>query len=154
MLFGSTDGFLLFTPSKVRFNTNKPKAYFPDIVVNNARLPDAAILGLGPMVFSHRQNNLEAKFSCNSYLKAENNRYAYRMRGLSDSWVPLPPLQKTVQFFNLPPGKYVLEVKASNSDGIWATRWRRSRSGCVLILWVRGGPIACMRCLSPWPSGL
>ena len=119
MLFGSTDGFLLFTPSKVRFNTNKPKAYFTDIVVNNARLPDAAILGLGPMVFSHRQNNLEAKFSCNSYLKAENNRYAYRMRGLSDSWVPLPPLQKTVQFFNLPPGKYVLEVKASNNDGIW-----------------------------------
>lgn len=122
MLFGSTDGFLMFTPSNVCSNTNKPKAYFTDIVVNNSRLPDSSILGLGPMVFSCRQNNLEARFSCNSYLKAGNNRYAYRMKGLSDSWVMLPPLQKTVQFFNLRPGKYVLEVKASNNDGIWGDK--------------------------------
>lgn len=119
LLFGSTDGFLMFTPSKVRFNTNKPKAYFTDVVVNSSRLPDSSILGLGPMVFPYKQNNLEVRFSCNSYLKAENNRYSYRMKGLSDTWVLLPPLQKTVQFFNLAPGKYVLEVKASNSDGIW-----------------------------------
>ena len=119
MLFGSTDGFLMFTPSKVRFNTNKPKAYFTDVVVNSSRLPESSILGLDPMVFSHKQNNLEVRFSCNSYLKAGNNRYAYRMSGLSNAWVLLPPLQKTVQFFNLPPGKYVLEVKASNNDGIW-----------------------------------
>lgn len=119
MLFGSTDGFLLFTPSKVHFNTLRPKAYLTDVIINDSRLPDSSVMGTAPMVFSHNQNNIEVGFSCNSYLKSENNRYSYRMKGLSDSWVMLPPLQKTVQFFNLPPGKYVLDVKASNNDGVW-----------------------------------
>ncbi|MCD7937708.1 MAG: response regulator, partial [Tannerellaceae bacterium] len=43
----------------------------------------------------------------------------YRMSGLSDKWNYLPPGQKTIQFFDLPAGNYILEVRASNNDGLW-----------------------------------
>ena len=68
---------------------------------------------------SHRQSNLEICFSANSYLDAGKNQYAYRMLGLSERWSLLPRGQKAVQFFNLPAGSYVFEVKAANNDGLW-----------------------------------
>ena len=92
---------------------------------------------------SHRQSNLEIRFSTNSYLDAGKNQYAYRMRGLSDRWQLLPAGQKAVQFFNLPAGSYTLEVRAANNDGIWGDE--------VSTLRFRMAPSPF---LSPWAWGL
>ena len=130
LLFGSTDGFLMFNPGTVRFNSVKPRVYFTDLLVNDRVMPpgakgsplDCSVSAMDEdavLKLSHRQNNIEVRFSCNSYLKSENNRFAYRMKGLSDKWVTLPAMQKAVQFFGLPAGRYVLEVRASNNDGVW-----------------------------------
>lgn len=134
MLFGGTDGFIVFTPGKIRYNDQKPKVFFTDLLINNTTVvPGARNSPLkrsistisyreenGDVIeLSHRQANLEICFSSNSYLDAEKNQYAYRMQGLSDRWSLLPRGQKAVQFFNLPAGDYLFEVRAANNDGLW-----------------------------------
>ena len=134
MLFGGTDGFIMFTPSKIKYNNQKPKVFFTDLLINNERIvsgsknsplkSDISTLsykenGDNKIVLSHKQVNLEICVSANSYLQAERNQYSYRLSGLSDQWNLLPRGQKTIQFFNLPAGKYVLEVMASNNDDLW-----------------------------------
>lgn len=134
MLFGGTDGFILFTPSKIRFNDLKPRVFFTDLLINNRPAEPGArnsplarsistMAGSGEdsevIRLSHRQSNFEIRFAANSYLNAEKNQYSYRMTGLSDRWSLLPQGQQAVQFFNLPAGSYVFEVKAANNDGLW-----------------------------------
>ena len=134
MLFGGTNGFILFTPSKIRYNNQKPRVFFTDLLINNERIdPEAERSPLkkdistlayhgrndNKIVLSHDQSNIEIRVSADSYLEAEKNQYAYRMLGLSDQWNLLPPGQKTIQFFNLPAGNYFFEVKAANNDGLW-----------------------------------
>ena len=163
LLFGGTDGFILFTPPReIRRNTLKPKVFFTDMRINDRSVTPGgkgsplhrAIATMGRpageeacdddlIELSHRQSNLEIRFSTNSYLDAGKNQYAYRMRGLSDRWQLLPAGQKAVQFFNLPAGSYTLEVRAANNDGIWGDE--------VSILRFHMAPSPF---LSPWAWGL
>jgi signal transduction histidine kinase/DNA-binding response OmpR family regulator/ligand-binding sensor domain-containing protein len=117
MLFGGTDGFIIFTPSKIKYNNQKPKVFFTDLLINNKKIIPKA--ENAPLILSHKQSNIEIRVSANSYLHAEKNQYAYRMLGLSDTWNVLPRGQKAIQFFNLPAGNYIFEVKAANNDGLW-----------------------------------
>lgn len=134
MLFGGTDGFILFTPENIKYNDQKPKVFFTDLLINskpvipgakNSPLEKAISTlsyreGKGDVIeLSHRQSNFEIRFSADSYLNAGKNQYAYRLLGLSEQWSLLPQGQKGVQFFNLPAGNYVFEVKAANNDGLW-----------------------------------
>lgn len=134
MLFGGTDGFIMFTPSKIKYNTQKPRVFFTDLLINNERIVpktknsplkrDISAMAYNEnsdnkIILSHKQSNIEICVSTNSYLQAERNQYAYRMSGLSDQWNLLPRGQKTIQFFNLPAGNYIFEVKAANNDDLW-----------------------------------
>lgn len=134
MLFGGTNGFIMFTPSKIKQNNQKPKVFFTDLLINNKRIIpgvknsplkedistwSSSTSNKNKIVLSYKQSNIEIRVSTNSYLQAEKNQYAYRMLGLSDKWYFLPQGQKSVQFFNLPSGKYRFEIKAANNDGLW-----------------------------------
>lgn len=134
MLFGGTDGFIMFTPDKIRYNNQKPKVFFTDLLINNSKIVpeteesplryDISTLSYSKnknnkIILSHKESNIGICVSATSYLHAEKNQYAYRMLGLSDEWNLLPVGQKTIQFFNLPAGNYQFEVKVANNDGLW-----------------------------------
>lgn len=134
MLFGGTDGFIMFAPDKIKHNNQRPKVFFTDLLINNKKIipgtegsplrQDISTLSYSgdknnKIILSHKQSNIGICVSANSYLHAEKNQYAYRMLGLSDEWNLLPMGQKTIQFFNLPAGDYRFEVKAANNDGLW-----------------------------------
>ena len=163
LLFGGTDGFILFSPPReIQRNTLKPRVFFTDMRINDRSVVPGekgaplhrtiATMGRSAgaeacdddlIKLSHRQSNFEIRFSTNSYLDAGKNRYVYRMLGLSDRWLLLPPGQKAVQFFNLPAGNYTLEIRAANNDGLWGDE--------VSTLRFRMAPSPF---LSPWAWGL
>ncbi len=120
LLFGGTDGFIMFSPSDVRMNEQLARPFFTGLKVNN--MPVELDAGT-KLELSHTESNLEIAFSSNSYLYSEKNRFAYRIvGGASELWSFLPPGQKVVQLFGIPPGKYRFELKAANNDGLWGTR--------------------------------
>jgi signal transduction histidine kinase/DNA-binding response OmpR family regulator/ligand-binding sensor domain-containing protein len=119
LLFGGTDGFILFRPGDLRLNTHLPKVFFTDLRINDKHVPTEWYTAQeSPMKLGHKQSNVYVSFSSDSYLQSWNNRYSCRLRGLSDEWITLPPGQKSISYFNLSPGTYVFEVKASNNDGV------------------------------------
>lgn len=135
MLFGGTNGFIMFTPSKIKQNRQKPKVFFTDLLINNKKIipseenspliKDISTMSYSEendnkILLSHKQSNIEIRVSTNSYLQAEKNQYTYRMIGLSDKWHLLAKGQKSVQFFNLPSGDYKFQIKAANNDGVWS----------------------------------
>ena len=136
MLFGGTDGFIMFDPSKIGSNTHLASPFFVSLKINNELISasdassplskDVSAIGNhetdGCVVLSHRQANFEIFFSSDSYQDADKNRYAYRMKGFSDNWYVLPLGQRSVAFYDIPPGKYVFELKAANGDGLWGDK--------------------------------
>jgi Signal transduction histidine kinase len=138
MLFGGTNGFLLFDPAYLDKNLQKPKVFFTGFLVNNKLVkPDdgSSILTKDISSLSNQkkdrirlsssQSNVEIKFSANSYLSADKNQFAYRMLGLGEEWQISHSNQKSVQFLNLPGGDYTFEIKASNNDGQWSDQISR-----------------------------
>lgn len=134
MLFGGTNGFIMFTPAEIKYNNQKPHVFFTDLLINNNKVipgtkdspleKDISVLNYSQdnnnkIVLSHKQSNIEIRFSSNSYLQTDKNQYVYKMSGLSEEWYILPQGQKSVQFFNLPAGKYIFQIKAANNDGVW-----------------------------------
>jgi signal transduction histidine kinase/ligand-binding sensor domain-containing protein/DNA-binding response OmpR family regulator len=132
MLFGGTNGFILFDPGYLNKNPQKPKAFFTGFSINNNQVSanskdsplskDISMLAgrvKEKIWLSSKQSNIEIRFSSNSYLSADKNKFAYRMLGLSEKWVTTGSAQRSVHFFNLPSGNYTFEIKAANNDGLW-----------------------------------
>lgn len=138
MLFGGTSGFVLFDPSYLNKNPQKPKVFFTGLFVNNKQITiqeensplvkDISSLSnekQNRIKLKSDQSNVEIRFSANSYLSADKNQFAYRMKGLDDKWQTLNTKQKSIQFLNLPSGDYTFEIKASNNDGVWSDKISR-----------------------------
>ncbi len=132
LFFGGTNGFLLFDPTYAEKNPQKPRVFFTSFLVNNTEV--TARSASSPLSkdisslsnrreerirLSSNESNIEIRFSANSYLAADKNQFAYRMRGISDNWTVINTANKSVQFFNLSSGDYTFEIKASNNDGLW-----------------------------------
>lgn len=134
LVFGGTDGFLIFNPQKFKINPQKPKVYFTDLKINDravapgkkdSPLKEAVSVmdgNRGVISLGHRQSSIEIGFCSNSYLNPQRNRFAYRMVGISDKWTLLPSGQTAVRFANLSPGRYRFEMRCANCDGVWGDR--------------------------------
>lgn len=138
MLFGGTNGFILFDPGYLNKNPQKPRVFFTGFSINNNQITtnskdsplskDISILAgqaKEKIRLSSEQSNIEIRFSSNSYLSADKNQFAYRMLGLGDKWVPVNSSQRSVHFFNLPSGDYTFEIKSANNDGLWGNEVSR-----------------------------
>ncbi|MDR1371103.1 MAG: response regulator [Dysgonamonadaceae bacterium] len=139
MLFGGTNGFVIFNPSKMRINKQLPKVFLSKFLIDNREvvpggekspLPkDISVLTSTGKIqdksqfkLSHKQTNIGFQFASNSYLENNKNQYACRLSGISDEWQVLPIGQSYIQYSNLPPGSYTFEVKAANNDGVWGEK--------------------------------
>ncbi len=71
------------------------------------------------VVFNHHQNDLTFGFVGLHYAAPEENRYNYRLRPYDQDWRGETG-DRRATYTNLQPGSYTFEVKASNSDGVWA----------------------------------
>jgi ligand-binding sensor domain-containing protein len=139
MLFGGTNGFIVFNPAKIRTNQQLPKVFLSGFFINNKKImpetedsplpKDISVLTFmeesnqkPQFSLSHKQTNIGIEFSSNSYLEPLKNRFSCRLSGISKEWQILPPGQHYVQYANLSPGIYTFEVKAANNDGIWSEK--------------------------------
>jgi signal transduction histidine kinase/ligand-binding sensor domain-containing protein/DNA-binding response OmpR family regulator len=139
MLFGGTNGFIVFNPAKIRVNQQRPEVFLSGFFINNKKITtetensplpkDISMLASTGKIkekpqfsLSYKQTNIGIEFSSNSYLEPLKNRFASKLSGISSEWQILPPGQHNIQYSSLPPGLYVFEIKAANNDGIWGEK--------------------------------
>jgi signal transduction histidine kinase/ligand-binding sensor domain-containing protein/AraC-like DNA-binding protein len=128
LFFGGSNGFTCFQPATIRRNPLPPLPMLTSIAVNHEELKPAAqnsLLNKSIKSTSHinlkaRENSLTLSFVANNYLQPQKNSFRYRLVNYDERWIEAGSERKAT-FTQIPPGKYVFELMASNNDGIWST---------------------------------
>jgi signal transduction histidine kinase/ligand-binding sensor domain-containing protein len=120
LLFGGVGGFTVVRPQDMgpgRGGRGAASAGFkPPVILTTGE--DLLVPGAG-ITLKPSQRALQVTFSVLDYAAPERSRYAYRLQGLEQGWTESSPESRTARYTNLPPGDYVLEVKAAGHTGDW-----------------------------------
>lgn len=116
-LYGGSQGLLIIDPARF-----KPWAYAPPIVatelrINGLRQPLADLLVKG-ITLTSDQRGFSLEFSALDFTSPRLNRYSYRLVGEDDQWIETDSNLRVASYGNLWPGKYRLQVRGSNRNGV------------------------------------
>lgn len=119
LLFGSSDGFVVFHPDSVQINLTPPPLSVTAILVGGQH---RALNPYGPtghhVILPFNQNFFTIQFTALDFLDPSANRFTYILEGFESQWSNPDPTRLAV-YTNVSPGSYLFRVKGSNSDGIW-----------------------------------
>ncbi len=130
LFFGGTNGLNSFFPEKIEENYILPEVIFTGLeVLNqevkpNKKINERVILSK-PIFFTKKlslkysDKSFSIKFAALHYANPKSNQYKYKLEGYDKNWINADPLIRIASYSNLPAGKYIFKVKASNNDGIW-----------------------------------
>lgn len=97
-----------------------PKVTITSISVHNQPLQlDTNIAYKKYLLLDYTQNTISIEFSAPNFSGGENILYYYQLENFNTDWVNNGK-RNYISFAQLPPGKYVLKIKAQNTDGIWS----------------------------------
>jgi signal transduction histidine kinase/ligand-binding sensor domain-containing protein len=128
LYFGGTNGLNYFNPESIKDNPQIPPVVITDFKIFNKNVPvlsggnsvlSSSITQTREITLSYQQNVLSFEFAVLSYVLPDRNIYAYKMEGFDTEWFYTDAKRRYVTYTNLKPGKYILQVKGSNSDGVW-----------------------------------
>ncbi|MFC2080002.1 two-component regulator propeller domain-containing protein [Bacteroidota bacterium] len=128
LYFGGISGFNVFIPEQIRPDPIKPNVKLTEFFLNNKLvevnkklnnhiLLDKAIGQTDSLKLRSRENDIRFGFSAFYYTDPGKIKYLYKLDGYDEDWVPTDANQRIANYTNLPFGKYVFMVKASNSEG-------------------------------------
>lgn len=131
IFIGGRHGIDVFHPDSIRKSDFKPNIVFTDFQLFNQTVPicknnadkdefclDQSINYLESIDLAYDHKVFSISYAAMDYESPENIDYAYQLVGFDDDW-QIVEKQRTVTYTNLDPGKYVFNVKSTNSDKIW-----------------------------------
>lgn len=126
VIMGGIEGFNYFLPSKIMESTFIPNIFINEISGQNKETPYYQSLVIPPdsntfpsIVLNHDDNYFDIDLAALTYINNEKCKYAYQLGGFNDHWININN-RKIISFTNVPPGKYSLWLKWTNSDGAWS----------------------------------
>ena len=123
LVFGTSDGFILFNPELISKDTAQYPLKFSGLEINGEKIDGfntSGTLLTGPsnLKLNHDQDNITLYFATLDYSDQESIQYSCFLEGYDTYWSN-PSTQNSVTYRKLPPGDYVLRVKSTNSSGFW-----------------------------------
>jgi ligand-binding sensor domain-containing protein len=111
---GGPLGFNAFMPESIEADTYVPPVVFTAFSIDNKprRIPTA------PVTLSYFDRSLSVEFAAVGFAAPQLHRYRYRLSGFED-WIETD--RRFVNYTNLPPGNYTLEIQGANHHGTWNT---------------------------------
>ena len=128
LFFIDISGYFTFYPAEFTQSV-KP----PEIIFTGFRLAGQPVKpgNKGPLKESlsqvteirlrYNQNVFSFDFAAIDYSNPEDNQHFFMLENYDDSW-RLAGSDLRAYYFNIPPGKYIFRVKATNSKGVWAEK--------------------------------
>ncbi len=117
--FGGLDGYNVFNSEELRGNS-----YVPDIIltaITQSGEPIALDQGLEEVediTLKWPDNYFEFEFAALSYVRPQNNQYAYILESFDKDWNYVET-RSFGRYTNLTQGTYKLRLIGSNNDGVW-----------------------------------
>ncbi|HOW43813.1 MAG TPA: two-component regulator propeller domain-containing protein [Candidatus Aminicenantes bacterium] len=121
LFFGGRRGFFRFRPEGIAFNRRPPRLVSTGYRIYDT--PEAA--AAGEMVpFTPAADDIPGRkvvrieFAALDFARPEKNQYAFRLEGIDKDWV-YQGTKRVYELPKLPVGRYTLQAKAANNEGIW-----------------------------------
>lgn len=130
LVLSGFDGFCYFNPKDLPNNEKLPRLELGELKVFNQSIKAGDTLN-GRVVMDKRLSDLEdLELNYNEnvfsigvtslHFSSQNNHFIkYQLLPINKEWVEIPTDQRNIYFNGLPPGDYVLKVKASNTLNRW-----------------------------------
>jgi diguanylate cyclase (GGDEF)-like protein/PAS domain S-box-containing protein len=116
LLFGGVHGFDEINPATV-----KPREYRPPVVITGLHNGDHAIVpphsGDAVILIPANRRTIDISFAALDYISPRQNRYRYRLLGISDHWSD-PSDKHSASYTNLNAGKYTFQVQGISRNGV------------------------------------
>lgn len=153
---GSVSGMVCIDPMRAKVKVSEHGISFVSLSSSN----DGRVLQLfggrpGGVTLSHDENFFSVKFSVPDVRRRNRLHFACKMEGLEENWRDLG-MSNSVSYTNVPPGKYALYVRCTDSNGQWlepselelsilppwyATMWAK----CLWVLLMVGAIVGVLR---------
>lgn len=157
LCFGGTNGWVWFDPDSV--NDLLPP---PPVVITGLQIHHQAVSWLDPdsplarpvsetreITLDYHQNTLAFAFAALDFVAPEQNQYAYFLENFDAGWNDVGNHPEAM-YTDLPPGRYVLHVRACNAGDVWNEKgveliihihppWWQSWWAILLITGLAGG---------------
>ena len=126
--FGDLFGITVFNPKKIIKIKDVPKVVLSQLKIKNeiVNINDEhgvlrnSLNYTDVLELNHNNSNFSISYALPNYINTKDNKYAYRLKGLDDTWTFT---RQTEAFFTLQTsGKYIFQVKAANHDDVWNKR--------------------------------
>lgn len=119
LYFGGIKGLNWFKPSQINSSSFKPVVAVSEVQINDAvHNNDTSFFYHRILKLNYNENDLSFKLAALDFTKPEANKFAYQLEGWDKKMIITD--HNMLRYNKLQPGKYVLVIKASNSDDTWS----------------------------------
>ncbi|MDY6946901.1 MAG: two-component regulator propeller domain-containing protein, partial [Pseudomonadota bacterium] len=134
LYFGGTNGYNVFTPQLLEFNTHPPAVALTGVSILNQPLQSVSPYErLEQLQLGYRDQVVTFDFAALDFAAPRENRYRYRLEGFDADWVDAGG-RRSATYTRLAGGRYTFRVQAANAHSRW------SDSGLALPLQVEAPP--------------
>ena len=140
LAFGTNNGIVVYDTHHTAPRGGQARLHFTDLIVGGEQasridgLLPAAPDNLDGLMLAHDQNSLTIRFSTLDFSTTAGTRYSYWLEGYEGHWSEVSPYSFAT-YKNLPPGRYVLHVKAFGNH--WAGSAERTLAITISQPWWR-----------------
>jgi len=128
LYFGGYSSLTYFNPASIQINQFNPPIVISkftvlnkDVNVDSDGLLIQNINETKQLTLSHNELEFSFEVAALDYNAPAKNLYAYRLLGNNSEWIPLES-KRSISFSNLKSGDYQLQIKGTNSNGIWSNQ--------------------------------
>jgi ligand-binding sensor domain-containing protein len=75
-------------------------------------IPDTVFLNKG-------ENNIQVNFSSTDFINSDRTLYRYKLSDINDTWTETDSRNRNINYTNLKPGWYNLQLQATDRAGLW-----------------------------------
>lgn len=133
LILGTDAGILKINPAAFSKSSYTPPIVFTSLKIQGVQqqldLDDLEELKLKP-----DERNVSFQFAALDYVNPTSINYAYRLKGLEEKWNEVEN-SRTASYINLPPGNYELQIRSTNSDGVWTDNVRKLSVTVIPTFW-------------------
>lgn len=122
MIFGGLNGYTRFYPWEIRTDPSPPVIWLTRFSGGDGMNRDLLNHEIEQINLTYTQNTFTVGFTGLNYKSPLQNTYAYRLLSEENpdtSWIYAGTACQA-NITNLPPGEYIFQVRAANSDGVWS----------------------------------
>ena len=133
LILGTDAGILKINPKLLSKSSYSPPIVFTGLKIQgtqqNINIDDLKELRLKP-----DERNVSFQFAALDYIEPTSINYAYRLKGLEEKWNEVDN-NRSASYINLSPGEYELQIRSTNSDGVWTDNVRNLSVIVIPTFW-------------------